>query len=237
MTDARELERAGRALASECVRYAGMGWMRGTSGNLSVVLGQDPLRLAVTVSGRDKGELTADDVVVVDEAGRAVPDQPDPNQRPSAEAALHARIAGRAGAGAVVHVHVLAPVLAAERWPDGVALRDLEMLKGLGRAAHDDPVTVPVVDNSQDMAVLGAAFEAGFDPGAPALIVARHGLYVWGADLREARHRAECLEWLLEFALGSQGTLFDGPARSTEPGSAGPVHSTGPGSTGAARST
>lgn len=227
MTEGPQLQRAGRALADECARYAGMGWMRGTSGNLSVRLGHDPLRLAVTVSGRDKGELTAADVVVVDEAGRAVPDQPDPNQRPSAEAALHARIAARAGAGAVVHVHVLAPVLAAERWPDGVVLRDLEMLKGFGRAAHDDPVTVPVIDNSQDMAVLGAAFEAGFDPAAPALIVARHGLYVWGADLREARHRAECLEWLLEFALGSGAALGGAhPASLAHP--AGPVNSAGP---------
>jgi methylthioribulose-1-phosphate dehydratase len=197
------LWQAGRDLAAESARYAAMGWMRGTSGNLSVVLDRDPLRLAVTTSGRDKGELTADDVVVVDAAGAAVPDQPQPARRPSAEAGLHARIADLAAAGAVVHVHVLAAVLAGQRWPDGVALRDLEMLKGLGRGAHEDEVTVPVVPNSQDMTVLGAAFEAGFDPGTPALIVARHGLYVWGDDLQQARHRAECLEWLLQFTLAS----------------------------------
>ena len=195
------LKEAGVALAAESARFAGLGWMRGTSGNLSVVLDRDPLRLAVTVSGRDKGELTEDDVVVVDAAGAAVADQPNPAARPSAEAGLHARIAEVSGAGAVVHVHMLAPVLAGERWPGGVALRDLEMLKGLGRGAHDDVMTVPVVPNSQDMSVLGAAFEAGFDPATPALIVARHGVYVWGADLRQARHRTECLEWLLRFAL------------------------------------
>jgi methylthioribulose-1-phosphate dehydratase len=202
---AGRVEQAGQALAAESARYASMGWMRGTSGNLSVVLDRDPLRLAVTTSGRDKGELTARDVVVVDETGTAVPDQPDPTQRPSAEAALHARIADVAGAGAVVHVHVLAPVLASQRWPDGVPLRDLEMLKGLGRGAHDDLVTVPVVPNGQDMTALGAAFEAGFDPRTPALIVARHGLYVWGDDLYQARHRAECLEWLLQFTLAANG--------------------------------
>ena len=200
---AAELHRAGQALAAESARFAALGWMRGTSGNLSVRLRDDPLRLAVTTSGRDKGELGAEDVVVVDEAGAAVADQPRPDVRPSAEAGLHARIAARSGAGAVVHVHVLAPVLAAERWPDGVVLRDLEMLKGLGRAAHDDEMRVPVVPNSQDMGVLGAAFEAGFDAATPALIVARHGLYVWGGDLAEARHRTECLEWLVSFALAA----------------------------------
>ncbi|MBP2333967.1 methylthioribulose-1-phosphate dehydratase [Saccharothrix coeruleofusca] len=192
-----DLARAGEELAAECARYTAMGWMRGTSGNLSVVLDRDPLRLAVTVSGKDKGELTPDDVVVVDADGATE----DPVKVPSAEAGLHARIAAVAGAGAVVHVHALAPVVAAELWPDGVELRDLEMLKGFGRAAHDDRVVVPVVPNSQDMRVLGDAFEAGFRADVPALLVARHGVYVWGEDLRRARHRLECLEWLLRFKV------------------------------------
>ncbi|GAB3005537.1 methylthioribulose 1-phosphate dehydratase [Saccharothrix stipae] len=185
----------GEALAAECARYTAMGWMRGTSGNLSVVVDRDPLRLAVTVSGKDKGELTPDDVVVIDAEGRT----DDPVRVPSAEAGLHGRIAAVSGAGAVVHVHALAPVIAAEHWPDGVELRDLEMLKGFGRQAHDDLVVVPVVPNSQDMRVLGDAFVAGYRADVPALIVARHGVYVWGDDLHQARHRLECLEWLLRF--------------------------------------
>lgn len=187
---------AGALLAAECARYTAMGWMRGTSGNLSVRLGDDPLRLAVTASGLDKGELTASNVVEIDAAGNAL----SPGT-PSAEAGLHGRIAAVSGAGAVIHVHVLAPVLAAERWPGGVRLRDLEMLKGFGRQAHDDLVTVPVVPNSQDMGVLADAFEAGYRADTPALIVARHGLYVWGRDLHQARHRAECLEWLTRFII------------------------------------
>ncbi|ALG13487.1 methylthioribulose 1-phosphate dehydratase [Kibdelosporangium phytohabitans] len=192
------LPEAGALLAAECARYTELGWMRGTSGNLSVRLSDDPLRLAVTASGLDKGELTASDVVEIDATGAPVSEGA---LAPSAEAGLHGRIAAVSGAGAVVHVHVLAPVLAAERWPGGVELRDLEMLKGFGRAAHDDLVTIPVVRNSQDMQALGDAFEAGWRADTPALIVARHGLYVWGSDLRQARHRTECLEWLTRFII------------------------------------
>ncbi|GAA3459442.1 methylthioribulose 1-phosphate dehydratase [Saccharothrix longispora] len=195
-----DVRAAGEALAAECARYTAMGWMRGTSGNLSVVVDRDPLTLAVTVSGKDKGELTADDVVLVDARGTTE----DPVRVPSAEAGLHGRIAAVSGAGAVVHVHALAPVVAAERWPGGVELRDLEMLKGFGRRA-DDVVTVPVVPNSQDMGVLGDAFEAGFRADVPALLVARHGVYVWGDDLLRARHRLECLEWLLRFKVETGG--------------------------------
>jgi methylthioribulose-1-phosphate dehydratase len=202
---------AGQELAAEAARFAALGWMRGTSGNLSVVLGQAPLRLAVTSSGLDKGELSASDVVVVDEAGRAValgeqaggPGEQAGGRRPSAEAALHARIAALTGAGAVVHVHTVASVAAGWRWPGGVELENLEMLKGIEMPAEGTKVIVPVIANSQDMQELGGRFEQARQPGVPAVVIAGHGLYAWGADLLAARHHTEVIEWLLEYALAT----------------------------------
>ncbi|MGW7081078.1 acireductone synthase [Streptomyces sp. NPDC054866] len=191
-----DLEEAGAVLAAEAARFASFGWMRGTSGNLSVVLSRTPLQLAVTASGRDKGELTSADVVLTDASGAALG-----AGRPSAEAALHARVAALTGAGAVVHVHTVASVAMGQRKPGGVAFRDLEMLKGLGHGTHEVAVTLPVIENSQDMGVLGDRLEAALQPGMPAVVVAGHGLYVWGADPREARHRTEVVEWLLELEL------------------------------------
>jgi methylthioribulose-1-phosphate dehydratase len=171
--------------------------MRGTSGNLSVVLSTQPLRLAVTASGIDKGDLTPGDVVVVDRSGAAVePGGP----RPSAEAAFHARVAELSGAGAVVHVHTVASVVAAGRSPTGIEVGDVEMLKGIGRAASGELVRIPVIANSQDMRVLGDRFEAAWDPGVPAVVIAQHGLYAWGATMLQARHHTEIVEWLLELA-------------------------------------
>lgn len=200
---AARLAAAGAELAAESARLARLGWLRGSSGNLSVVLDHDPLRLAITVSGRDKGLLGPEDAVLVDRSGSAVPDQLAPHRVPSAEAALHAEIAVTSGAGAVVHVHALAAVQAAERWPAGVELCDLEMLKGLGRRADGDLVRLPVVPNSQRMSELGERFRQGFRSDTPVLLVARHGMYVWGSDLRQARLRTECCEWLLRFALAT----------------------------------
>lgn len=201
------LERAGEALAAESARFAARGWMPGTAGNLSVTLKRDPLRLAVTASGLDKGELTAADIVVVDEHGAGTVGEGGSGQTPSAEAGLHARIAAVTGAGAAIHVHVTTAVAAGWFWPDGVVLRDLEMLKGIGHRAHDETVVIPVVQNSQDMAELGDAFERVYlRPTAdtrevPALIVANHGIYAWGADLRQARWHLELVEGLLQIAL------------------------------------
>ncbi|MEV5981634.1 methylthioribulose 1-phosphate dehydratase [Streptomyces sp. NPDC052114] len=193
---AQDLQEAGAVLAAEAARFAAFGWMRGTSGNLSLVLSREPLRLAVTASGRDKGELTSSDVVLTDGEGAAV----GPG-RPSAEAALHARVVRLTGAGAVVHVHTVASVVMGQRSPEGIPFEGLEMLKGLGHPTHEVSVTLPVIANSQDMAELGDRLEAAMSPGMPAVVVAGHGIYVWGADPREARHRAEVVEWLLELAL------------------------------------
>lgn len=201
------LAQAGTVLSSEAARFAGLGWMRGTSGNLSVTLTREPLHLAVTGSGLDKGELTLDDFVIVDRDGKRVEGLGGSNQRPSAEAGLHARIARVTGAGAVVHVHALAAVVAAHHWPSGLELRDLEMLKGLGHLAHDETVIIPVIDNSQDMAELGDAFEAvylsatGEVAEVPVVLVAGHGMYAWGATMAQARWHAELIEWMLRFRI------------------------------------
>lgn len=194
---------AGTVLAREAARFAGFGWMRGTSGNLSVVVSREPVRLAVTASGLDKGELGPDDLVVVDGSGAPAPADQGPGapRKPSAEAELHARVVALTGAGAVFHVHTLQAVQAARRWPKGVELSDMEMLKGIGRSAHGETVVVPVIENSQDMTELGDRLEAAMVPAVPAVLVASHGMYVWGKDAVQARHHTEIVQWLLEFRV------------------------------------
>jgi methylthioribulose-1-phosphate dehydratase len=199
---------AGAVLAAEASRFAGYGWMRGTSGNLSLVLEREPLVLAVTASGLDKSELTENDVVLVDAQGRGI-DADDPRP-PSAEAGLHAHIAARTGAGAVFHVHAFDAVVAGHRWPGGVEIRDMEMLKGIGHRAHDETVVIPVIPNDQDMSVEAARFDevyvpaTGETPEVPALIVAGHGMYAWGDDAAAARRHLEISEWLLRFVVATR---------------------------------
>ena len=206
--DAQALKDCGALLAAEAARFASFGWMRGTSGNLSMVLSREPLRLAVTASGLDKGELTETDIVAVDADGNPVLASAGSglagDARPSAEAAVHARIAAVTGSGAVMHVHTVAAVAAGQRWPSGVELEGLEMLKGIGLPAEGLAVRVPVVPNSQDMDLLSGRIEQSRDPRIPAVIVAGHGLYAWGNDIRQARHHTEVVGWLLELALATR---------------------------------
>ena len=49
------LARAAIALIEVAAGFHRRGWMLGTSGNLSLVLSPDPLRLAITASGGNAG--------------------------------------------------------------------------------------------------------------------------------------------------------------------------------------
>jgi methylthioribulose-1-phosphate dehydratase len=205
MATASSLAEIAELLAAEAVRFASFGWMRGTSGNLSAVVCDDPLRLAVTVSGVDKGTLTAADVSVVDGQGALVSGYAaSASVRPSAEAALHARVVRLTGARAVMHFHTIAAVLAGRWWPAGVHLADLEMLKGIGLPAAGETVLLPVIANSQDMTELGDRFEQAWNSRVPGVVVANHGLYVWGDSMLKARHHAEVIEWVLEFMTAAE---------------------------------
>ena len=78
------------ALADELIanirELAVAGWTPATSSNFSQRL--DDRHAAITVSGRDKGRLTRDDIMVVDFDGKAV----GSDHRPSAETLLHTQL-------------------------------------------------------------------------------------------------------------------------------------------------
>lgn len=190
----------GRAaqLATVTRQLYDLGWMRGTSGNVSVVSQDEPRRLLVSASGIAKHAAQVEHAVVTEADGTAVPGQA---HAPSAEAKVHAAIVDVTGARSVVHVHAMSSVIAAARWPSGVVLSDVEQLKGWGCAAEGERYVVPVVMNSQDMDELSATIRRAVRPDVPAVIVAGHGLYVWGASLDEAAHRTESADWLLQHAL------------------------------------
>jgi methylthioribulose-1-phosphate dehydratase len=191
-------------------RFDARGWVLGTSGNFSVVLTRDPLRLAMTASGASKGELTPHQILEVD--GQAIPLAPSVS-RPSAEARLHLEIVNVRGAGAVLHTHSMWSTLLSERFASsgGLAIEGFEMLKGLeGVTTHEHSEWLPIVENDQDMSRLGArVLEAlSAHPAAHAFLIRRHGMYTWGNTLPDAVRHVEIVEFLLE-AL-ARGT---GPSR------------------------
>jgi methylthioribulose-1-phosphate dehydratase len=175
------------------------GWVLGTSGNFSAVLSRQPLRLAITPRGADKGRLDPAEVLEVDGAGAPVAGR----GRPSDETRLHLAVVHARGAGAVLHTHsVWATVLSeAHAAEGGLAISGYEMLKGLdGVTTHEHREWIPVLENTQDWVAASPAVEALLreHPAAHAFLIRGHGLYTWGRDLVQARRHLEIVEFLLE---------------------------------------
>lgn len=180
------------------------GWVLGTSGNFSAVTSRDPLRLAITSTGLDKGKLTTAQFLEIDGATEVVQGK----GRPSAEALLHVAVVRATSAGAVLHTHsVWSTVLSGTFGPrGGIAIERYEMLKGLeGVRTHQHREWLPILENSQDMIALAQQIAATIRdfPTIHGFLLKEHGLYTWGADLQQAKRHVEILEFLMEVLVRS----------------------------------
>ncbi|MDT9686496.1 methylthioribulose 1-phosphate dehydratase [Streptomyces sp. TRM76323] len=202
--DDGECVRVGREIAVFSRALYERGWMPGTAGNLSVRLSGGVA--LVTASGRDKGDMTAQDTVLVraDTGEEVAPGR----LRASAETTIHSAIYRTTDAGAVIHVH--SPYATAVACRTGrparltsLRIERLELLKGLGLA---DPTRaeVPVFPNWPEVPRIAADVAAHLPatPHAPpALLITDHGITTWGHDLAQARNRLECLESICQLLL------------------------------------
>ena len=175
------------------------GWVLGTSGNFSAILDRQPLRLAITASGVDKGALTATEILQIDGNGAVI----EGNGKPSAETSLHLVIVQLKGANAVLHTHSVWSSIVSDSFAGdgGVKIENYEMLKGLqGVTTHQYAEWLPIIENSQDYVQLSQTVAVTLKqyPDAHGFILRRHGLYTWGDDLRAAKRHVEILEFLLE---------------------------------------
>lgn len=187
-------------LAAIAKGFHARGWLLGTSGNLSAVVQREPLRLAMSPSGVDKGELRPDQILTIDEHARIVNAD---SGKPSDESLLHIRIAKERGAGAVLHTHSVWNTILSDLYASdgGVSIEGYEMLKGLqGVHTHQHSEWLPIIDNSQDMATLAESIAQTLNEhkNAHGFLLRRHGLYSWGETLAQAQRHVEILEFLLE---------------------------------------
>lgn len=178
-------------------RLEARGLAQATSGNYSARLPDG--RLAVTVSGTHKGRLGAEDIMPVSASGESLD-----GQKSSAETLLHTalyRMYPRVNA--VLHAHSVASVTLTRWLPrrTQITLEDYEMLKAFpGITTHETRVSIPVFDNSQDIASLAVEVTARLEALSrppPAYLLRGHGIYTWGATVAEAERVLEAMEHLL----------------------------------------
>ena len=164
-----------------CRRIEKKGFIAATDGNVSCRVGQD--HLLITPSGRCKGELEPDDLLLVDLHGKVISGQ----GKPSSEIRMHLlAYQKRIDIGAVVHAH---PPLLTAFTLAGVSFTS-EVLPEVWLTIGSVP-TAPYATPSTDEVPESVA---PFIEHHQALLLERHGSLTLGKDVKEAYLRLEKLE-------------------------------------------
>jgi methylthioribulose-1-phosphate dehydratase len=194
-------EQRADAIADAARELSALGWTPATSSNFSMRI--DAAHAAITISGKHKGCLGRDDIMLIDLDGHAVGTE----ARPSAETALHTQVYRRwPEMQAVLHTHSRTQSVASRLFAgEGmIRLQGWELQKAItGYHSHESVLEIPVFPNTQHMPELVAQVDAWLDAGKPlhAYLIDGHGIYTWGRDMAETRRHLEALEFLLACEL------------------------------------
>lgn len=211
-----DAERATRQLLVELlgVFYA-KGWVSGTGGGICGPADGGGLLLAPT--GVHKERVRPDEFFTVEPAdGRILRTPDDPALRPSECNQIFCLAARQRGARSVVHSHALSAVLAGDIAGDAdhLAIRDLEMLKGVRGVGNRDVHLIPVIRNAPREGELVEQLQSVLTDsrftGAFAVLVADHGAYIWGDDVWEAKRHTEVYHFLFEAAVARRDRQKEG---------------------------
>jgi L-fuculose-phosphate aldolase len=185
-------------LAAAARRLAARGLVSGTSGNAGARAGD---LVAVTPTGAELADVSAEEIAVVDLDGNQV----DGPLAPTSEVALHLALLRARGGGCVVHTHSPAAT-AIGCVVDELPLVHYDML-AFGGTVRVAPYLTFGTDE------LAAAVAQAID-GRNAALMRNHGAVCWGGDPASAATLAEKLEWVCDVyqrarAIGEPALLSD----------------------------
>jgi methylthioribulose-1-phosphate dehydratase len=194
--DPSRLAACAQAIVAAGRKLGAQGLTPATSSNFSMRL--DPAHVAVTVSGRDKGSLTPDDIMVVDMNGHRVGSP----ARPSAETLLHTHLYLRyAEVNAVLHTHSRTQTVASRLFaPAGVVrLEAYELLKVFAGQTRTKRTSTCRYSRIPSTCRTGRARRRLDRADKPlyGYLIEGHGIYTWGRDMAEAERHIEAFEFLL----------------------------------------
>ncbi len=194
-TAAQQLIDAGRFIDSK-------GWVPATSGNFSARLANGTI--AITVSGKHKGRLKIEDIMLIDAEANALD-----GKKPSAETVLHTALYKRfPDIHSILHPHSLNATLISRIFKSEIVLENYELLKALrGTTTHEAQVVVPIFANDQNIPRLAEVVDQYLNNNATccAYIIAGHGLYTWGGSIQETLRHLEALDFLFDCELRLHG--------------------------------
>jgi methylthioribulose-1-phosphate dehydratase len=204
-----------RLICELCRQFYALGWVSGTGGGISI---RDAEGIHMAPSGVQKERIAPEDVFLLDPADLdhcRVLRHPSSGSGSGSAALkisecqpLFYNAFRERDAGAVIHSHsiwaMLAARLSSPRGEPGVFVsQGLEMQKGLRGKGCFDRVEVPIIANTPRESELTESMAEAMraHPDVDAVIVAGHGVYVWGTTWVSAKTQAECYDYLFRAAV------------------------------------
>ena len=177
-----------------------LGWATGTGGGICIRVGDEVI---IAPSGVQKERMTPEQMFTLSLDGEILHRPEDATLRPSECTSLFMAAIRQRGAGAVIHAHSIHAVLATLLFDREFEISHLEMIKGIEGMSYHDRLVVPIIDNTARECDLAASLEAAIAayPLTQAVLVRRHGFYVWGRDWMQAKTQAECYDYLFRAAV------------------------------------
>jgi methylthioribulose-1-phosphate dehydratase len=183
-----------------CRQFYAQGWVSGTGGGVSI---RQDGRIYVAPSGVQKERIVEDDLYVLDETGAPLEEPAGLDLKPSACTPLFLNAYRLRDAGAVIHSHALSALLVTLVNRDTFECTELEMIKGISGYGYHDRLVVPIIENTAHECDLAGSMLVAMRayPETHAVLVRRHGVYVWGKDWAQAKTHAECYHYLFEATI------------------------------------
>lgn len=211
-----------------CARFYHLGWATGTGGGISIKMGD---KFYVAPSGVLKERIQPSEIFVLDEK-QAIVEEPRNKEKVfkmSECTPLFFNAYTMRNAGACLHTHSKNCVLISLLCEKEFRISHIEMIKGLNNAetkkalGFRDTLVVPIIENTDFERDLTASMAKCMReyPQSNAVLVRRHGMYVWGDTWQKAKGMVECLDYLFELALEMKKLGLEWcPEPSTVPGGA-----------------
>ncbi|OAD59304.1 putative methylthioribulose-1-phosphate dehydratase, partial [Eufriesea mexicana] len=191
-----------------CKQFYDLGWVTGTGGGISIKYKE---KIYIAPSGVQKERICPDEMFVQDISGNDLELPLEQKKLKKSQCTpLFMCAYRRRNAGAVIHTHSKFAVMVTLHWPGNeFRVTHLEMIKGiknqkLGRAYnYNEELIVPIIENTPFEEDLKDELDRTIVayPETCAVLVRRHGVYVWGDTWQQAKTMTECYDYLFDIAL------------------------------------
>lgn len=188
-----------------CKMFYNNGWVTGTGGGISI---REDDEIYLAPSGVQKERILPLNIFVMSFKSKEYIRKPL-NLKPSACTPLFMAAYSIRNAGACIHTHSQNAVMCTLLFDKVFEISSIEQIKALpkvteaGNMWYSDKLVIPIIENTEREEDLETSLRLAIEqyPSATAVLVRRHGIYVWGETVWKAKIYNEAIDYLLELAI------------------------------------